>query len=95
MGNETVNSALDMKVCVVVVVVVFFLWPHLQHVKVPRLEVESELQLLACTTATAMPVLGHACDLHCSSWQHWILNPLSRAKDGTHILMDASWVRYH
>ena len=31
----------------------FFLWLHLQHMKVPRLRVESELQLTAYTTATA------------------------------------------
>ena len=30
-----------------------FLGPHLQHMEVPRLEVESELQLLAYTTAMA------------------------------------------
>ena len=29
----------------------FFLGPHLQHVEVPRLEAESELQLPACTPA--------------------------------------------
>ena len=32
-----------------------FLGPHLWHMEVPRLGVESELQLLAYTTATAMP----------------------------------------
>ena len=31
----------------------FFLGPHLQHLEVPRLGVESELHLLAHTTATA------------------------------------------
>ena len=34
------------------------------HMEVPRLRVESELQLLAYTTATAMPDLSHICDLH-------------------------------
>ena len=29
-------------------------------------------------------------DLHHSSWQHWILNPPSRARDETCILMDNS-----
>ena len=38
----------------------FFLGPHLQHMNVPRLWVESELQLLAYT----------------NSWQFWNLNPL-------------------
>ena len=31
--------------------------------EVPRLGVESELQLLACTTATATQDLSHVCDL--------------------------------
>ena len=33
----------------------FFLGLHLQHMEIPRPGVESELQLLAYTTATAMP----------------------------------------
>ena len=32
----------------------FFLWPHPQHMEVPMLGVESELQLPAYTTAIAM-----------------------------------------
>ena len=32
-----------------------FLGPHLWHMEVPRLGVESELQRLVYTTATAMP----------------------------------------
>ena len=47
----------------------------------PRLEMELELQLLACTTATAIPDLSHVCDLHHSAQQLPILNPLSEAKD--------------
>ena len=65
----------------------------LQHMKF-RLGVKSELQLPAYTTATAMPDLSHVCDLHHSSWQCWILNPLSGTRDRTHILMDTSWIRY-
>ena len=37
----------------------FFLGSHLLHVDVPGLGIESELQLLAYTTATAMPDLSH------------------------------------
>ena len=51
--------------------------------EVPRLGVESELQLLAYTTATATWDLSHVCDLHHSSWQRPILNPLREAWDGT------------
>ena len=56
--------------------------------EIPRLGVESELQLQAYTTATAIPSLSFICDLHHSLRQCWILNPLSKAKDGTQILMD-------
>ena len=55
-----------------------FSGPHPQRVEVPRLRVESELQLPTCTTATATPVPSQVCDLYHSSQQHWILNPLAR-----------------
>ena len=42
----------------------FFLQLHLQHVEVPRLGVNMELQLPAYTTATATPDLSHICHLH-------------------------------
>ena len=45
---------------------------HLQHMEGPRLEVELELHLPACNTATAMQDLNYFCDLHHSSWQRWI-----------------------
>ena len=49
--------------------------------------VELELQLLpAYATATATPDPSSICDLHHSLWQHWILNPLSEARDRTSIL---------
>ena len=54
--------------------------------EVPRLEVESELQLPAYATATETPDLSHVCNLHHSSQQHQILNPLNGARDQTHHL---------
>ena len=62
--------------------------------EVPRLGVESALQLLAYTTATAMwdPDLSLVCDLHHSSQQHWILHSLIEARDRTCILMVTSQV---
>ena len=74
--------------------VFILLGPHLQHLEVPRPGVESELQLLAYTTVTAMQDLSHVCDLHHSSRQHWILNLLSEARDQTQALRDLSRVRY-
>ena len=53
---------------------------------------ESELQLPAYTTATAMWELSHICDLRCGLWQRWTLNLLSEARDQTRILMDTSQV---
>ena len=47
--------------------------------QVPRLRVESELQLLAYPTAIAMPDPSHIWDPYHSFWQCWILNPPSRA----------------
>ena len=67
-----------------------FLEPHLWHMEVPRLGVKSEAWLLACNTGTAMPDLSCIWNLHHSSWQHRILNPLIKARDGTYVLMDAS-----
>ena len=53
----------------------------LGHIEVPRLGVELELQLLASATAMAIPHPSRICNLHCSSQQLWILNPLSEARD--------------
>jgi len=72
-----------------------FLGPHPQHTEVPRLGVKSEPQLPTYITATASRDLSRICDLHHSSWQCWILNPLSEARDRTCILTDTSRVHYH
>ena len=58
------------------------------HMEFPGLEVKSELQVHAETTATATADPSHFYDLHCSLWQHQILNLLIEARDWTHILMD-------
>ena len=62
--------------------------------EVPRLRVESELQPPAYNIVTATQDLSHICDLCYSSWQHHIPNPLSEARDQTHVPMDTSWVHY-
>ena len=65
--------------------------------EVPRVGVESELQLpaYATATATATPDRSCVCDLHHSSHQRQMFNPLSKAKDRTHIVTDPSQVHYH
>ena len=55
---------------------IVFLGLHLQHMEVPRLGVESELQLLAYTTTIATQDLSYVCDLYhssrqCQSLTHW------------------------
>ena len=72
-----------------------FSGPPPWHMEVPLLGVESELQLPACVTVTATPVLSRVCNLYHSSWQHHILNPLHEARDQTHVLVDTSRVCYH
>ena len=71
---------------------VVFLGPHLWHMEVPRPGVKSELQLRAYATATATQDLSLICDLQHSSAQHRILNPLSKARDRTRVLIDTSRV---
>ena len=68
----------------------FFFKQYLWNMEVPSLGVEVELQLPAYTTATPDPSL--ICNLCHSLQQHWILNPLSKARDQTCILMDTSWI---
>jgi len=62
--------------------------------EVPRLGVKSELQLPAYTTATATRDLSRVWDLHRTT-QCWIINPLSKARDGTYLLMDTSQIPFH
>ena len=66
----------------------------MRYMKVSRLGVELELQLLASATATAMHDPSHICNLHHSSVQRWILNPRNEARDQNRIFMDTSRVHY-
>ena len=74
----------------------FFFWSFLGllpwYMEVPRLGVQSELQLPAYPTATETRDPGHVCDPPYSSQQRRILNPLSKARDQTCVLMDISQV---
>ena len=55
---------------------------------------QARVKLEAYATATAIQDLSHICYLHHSWQQCWILNPLSRARDQTCVLMDTSQVCY-
>ena len=70
------------------------LGPPPWHMEVPRLGVESELQLLAYTTAIATLDPRRVCDLYHSPQQCWTLNPLSEARDQTRNLMVPSRIRF-
>ena len=56
--------------------------PHLQHMEIPRLGGESELQEPAYTTAIARQEPSHICDLHLSntgSLTHWSMSGIKPA----------------
>ena len=55
-----------------------FLRLHSQHMGVPSLAVELELQLLTYATATVLLDLSHVCDLHHSSCNAGSLTPCTR-----------------
>ena len=69
-----------------------FLGLYLWHMDVPRLGVQSELQLLAYDRTTAMSDPSLIWDLYHSSQQYQILHPLSEARDQTYKLKDPNMV---
>ena len=71
-----------------------FLGPHPQYTEIPRVGGTSELHLPAYATATATRILSQVWDLHHSSRQRQMPDPLSEARDGTCILIDTSWIHF-
>ena len=61
---------------------------------IPRLGVGLELRLLAYTTITAIHDPSHVCNLHHSSRQCRILNPLSEARVQTLNLLVTSQIHF-
>ena len=59
--------------------------------EVSRLGVESELRPLAYTIARATPDSCHFFDPYHSSWQRWILNPLSKARGHVQGVWELVW----
>ena len=70
-----------------------FLGLHLWHMKVPRLGVESELQLLAYTAAMATQDPSCIFNLHHSLQQRWI--PDQRVRPGIEPAFSWILVRFH
>ena len=66
-----------------------FFGPHLRHMEVPRLGVESEPQLQAYTTAMWDP--NHIFDLCHSLWQHQILKAM---RQGSNQCLDGHYVGF-
>ena len=81
-GNEQIKARSGKKTPYSLKISLFcFLGPHLQHMEVLRLGVESELQLPVYTTATATQDMSQVCNLHHISQQYWIPNILNEARD--------------
>ena len=59
-----------------------------------QLGIQSKLQLATYATATTTWDPSRICDLHHSSQQCLVLNPLSEARAGTHNLMVPSQIRF-
>ena len=78
-----------------VFIISFSMGPHMGHMKVPGLGVDSELQLPAYTTEQHKIRATSACSLHHSSWQGQILNPPSKGRYQICIFMDTNWVYFH
>ena len=70
-----------------------FFGPLPRHMEVPRLGVEQELQPPAYARATATRDPSRVCNLHHSSRQRRIANPLSKGRDRTCNLMVPSRIR--
>ena len=71
-----------------------FFWFCFFSLSAPRLGVQSELQMPAYATVTAMPALSHICDPHHSSTQRQIPDTLSKARDQSRILMYTSRIHF-
>ena len=79
--------------CLLLLLLLLFLGPLPRHMEVPRLGVELELQPPAYARATATRDPSRVCNLHHSSRQRRIVNPLSKGRDRTLNLMVPSRIR--
>ena len=73
----------------------YFLLSKATPVAYVNSQARGQIGATAVAIATVMQSPSCVCKLHHSSWQHWISNPLSEAREQTHILMDTSWTHFH
>ena len=85
LGGQTCTSAVTWAAAFGFFLFFLFLWLHLRHMEVPMLGVELELycKLYHSHGDTDLSSIWNL--LH-SLWEGCILNPLSKARDWTHIL---------
>ena len=82
-----------------IIIIIFFwtfrayggIWRFPQHMEFPSAYGGSQARG-PIGAATARLYQSRICDLHHSSQQCQILNPLSQARDQTCVLVDSSWV---
>ena len=70
----------------------FFSWLHLWHYRSSQARGRIGAAAAGLHNSHSKWDLSHVCDLHHSSRQRWILNPLREARDWTRNLKDTSWV---
>ena len=75
-------------------VLLCFLGPHPQHMEVPRLVVKSELQLPLMPQPQQQKIWAISVTYTTAHGNAGFFNPLSKAGDQTHILLDTSWFRF-
>ena len=71
------------------------LGPYPWYMEVPRLGSNQSCSFWPTTQPQQCQIWAASVTYTTSSWQHWILNPLSKAGDQTCILMDTSQIRFH
>ena len=87
------NSGSILFTCSLYIDIVFLELPS-QHTEVPSLGVESELQLPADTQPQQHQIQAPPVTHNTAHGNAQIFNQLSKARDGTRILLDTSWVHY-
>ena len=95
----TITIAAVVKVLIYQVLFFFFFLSFVFFRATPTAHAGSQARgpigVTAYARATATPDPSRVCDLHHSSRQRRIFNPLSKARDQTRNLMVPSWIHFH